>query len=75
MILTLKLPAGPHELFSHDVADNMPGQSFEAKNADLSGIGQVLEAEVIEYGRAILLTVEWPDSLWDDQHESWSWSP
>ena len=63
MILTLKLPAGPHELFSHDVADNMPGQSFEAKDDGIRSVGQVLDAEVVEYGRAILLTVEWPNPL------------
>ena len=63
MILTLKLPSGPHELFSHEAADNMAGQTFEAKSAGVLGVGQVLEAEVVEYGRAILLTVEWPNPV------------
>lgn len=61
MILTLNLPAGPHELFSHDAADNMPGQTFSG--SDVLSVGRVLNAEVVEYGRAIQLTVEWPNSV------------
>jgi len=63
VILSLKLPAGPHELFSHDAADNMVGQTFTSDDNGILGIGSVVAASVVEYGRAIQLTVEWPNPV------------
>lgn len=63
MILKLRLPHGPSELFSRTAADNMVGQTFEAKEAGINSVGLVLEAEVVEFGQAILLTVRWPNPV------------
>lgn len=62
MILTVKLPAGPYELFSRTAADNMPGRAVNCKseNGDV-GVGQIMAAEVVENGRALALTIDWPD--------------
>lgn len=63
MVLKLRLPHGPDALFSRTAADNMVGQTFEAKSAGINSVGLVLEAEVVEFGQAILLTVEWPNPV------------
>lgn len=62
MIVSFQYPAGRYTLFTKEAAKSMIGQTFTAKHEQMPiGEGTVLDAEVIDGGSAINLTVEWPD--------------
>jgi hypothetical protein len=64
VILRTRIPAGRYERFGPSAAESLPGQDFTAKieNAPV-GVGKIVEAEVVEGGAAIEITVEWPGEL------------
>jgi hypothetical protein len=60
--LDIHMPAGPHTLFTEETARSIIGQSFVAKSEDnILGTGKVVDAHVVEDGRALRLKVEWPE--------------
>jgi hypothetical protein len=63
-IVKIILPAGPHERWGKGGTDGMIGQDFTAKHEDTPvGSGKVIDAKVIDEGRALEITVEWPEEL------------
>lgn len=62
MIISFQYPAGQHERWAESAAQGLIGQTFTAKIEDREiGVGKVLGANVIDEGRALDLTIEWPD--------------
>lgn len=56
--------AAPSELFAPEAAESMIGKTFVAKLFDEElGVGRILEAQLEDGGRAILVKVEWPGEL------------
>lgn len=64
MIVALTLPAGQYEIFADEMAEKMIGNKFVAKVGDTAeGVGTILAAKVVDDGRAVELTIDWPKEL------------
>lgn len=62
--LDIYMPAGPHTFFTEETARSIIGQSFTAKSEDDPiGTGKVVDAHVVEDGRALRIKVEWPEEI------------
>lgn len=62
MIINFKYPLGPNTIFSEQSVEHLVDSPFSAKleNKEI-GIGKVVAAKLIEEGRFLDLTLEWPD--------------
>jgi hypothetical protein len=60
---TVRQYGGEFERFADEAAESVVGKTFVAKVGDYpEGVGIVVEAKVVDEGRVLELTVEWPDA-------------
>lgn len=64
MKVTINIPAPTYSKFTKEAVKAMIGQDFRAKHEEKDvGLGKILAAKVINDGKAIEATIEWPVEL------------